>query len=267
MIRVTAALAAALCVPVFAQRPSPAQQSAFIEKARQVALHYSDMLPDFVCTEVIQRSWGEPGILRKNHDSLTMQLSYFQKKESYKLVSSGGLMGAPLGASSSGEFGSALRWIFEPESAAEFRWEKSASVRGTRAAVYSYRVPRDRSRYVLSYGVGENRVDKLVAFHGVLQIAEDTGMTLRLTYEADNIPADFPIRKASNSVDYGYAEVGGRQYLLPARANSQMIHFPNRLLEMRSGAMRQTMFDNETEFRSYRKFEANSTIDFGDGKF
>ena len=132
MIRLAAALgAAALCAPAFARPPSAAEQAAFVEKARQVALRYSDMLPDFVCTEAIHRSWGTLGDLR-GHDAVTVQLTYFQKKENYKFAGAGKAADALFenygGALSGGEFGSALRWIFEPESAAEFRWEKSASI-------------------------------------------------------------------------------------------------------------------------------------------
>ena len=75
MIRLAAAaLAMAVCAPAFAQPPSAAEQTAFIGKAREVALQYSDMLPNFVCTETIHRSFGDSGQVR-HRDTVTVQLT------------------------------------------------------------------------------------------------------------------------------------------------------------------------------------------------
>ena len=259
-----------ICFPAFAQAPSAAEQDALAEKARQVALRYSDLLPDFVCTEIIHRASGDSGQWR-SRDTLTMQLAYFQKKETYTPL----IHGKPVdmdyeaygGAISTGEFGSALRWIFEPDSQAAFHWERSASTHGSRVSVYSYRIDRSHSRYGLVFGSGESRLTRMVGFHGVVDIDGDTGAVLHLTTEADDISADFPIREAHQAVDYQYTDVGGRQYLLPARAEMRLLYFPSRSVEKRQIAVaRLVEFENEVEFRSYRKFATDATIDFGDGK-
>ena len=46
------------------------------------------------------------------------------------------------GAVSSGEFGTMLAHIFDPETGAEFDWEKWATLRGHRMYVFSYSVPK-----------------------------------------------------------------------------------------------------------------------------
>src|ERR1039457_4999983 len=155
MIRFAAAALgmAALGAIASAQAPAAAEQARFLDQARRTALGYSDFLPDFVCTEVIHRSSSDSGVWR-NLDSVTLQLTYANKKENYKVVLAGNkaseadLMSLG-GAISSGEFGSTLRWIFEPESATTFRWQKSAVVRKTPVLVYSYRVTRAHSHFVL----------------------------------------------------------------------------------------------------------------------
>jgi hypothetical protein len=118
-----------------------------------------------VCTEVIQR-YHDPtgernplsgtGVARRiaglvPRDTLTVKLSYFEQKEQHKLTlidekrtdktyeSLGGAIGA-------GEFGGMLHGIFDPSSAASFRWESWKTVRGRRTAVYSYAVEQPGER-------------------------------------------------------------------------------------------------------------------------
>jgi hypothetical protein len=54
-------------------------------------------------------------------------------------------------------------------------------------------------------------------------------------------------------VEYDFANVGGRNYLLPVRSET----------EVHSSEM---WARNKMEFREYRKFSSESTVTFGDGK-
>jgi hypothetical protein len=86
-----------------------------------------------------------------------------------------------------------------------------------------------------------------------VEVDRETGEMLRLTYAADAIPKTYPIHLSTTAVNYDFADVGGKKYLLPASSE----------IEMRSDDM---WARNQTEFREYRKFSADSTINFGDGK-
>lgn len=264
---------AALCIPALsalacAQVPSAEEQARYLDQARAAALGYADFLPDFLCSEVIHRSMGDSGRWR-SLDTLTLQLTYSNKKENYKVVLADGKPSdepyqSLLGATSGGEFGSDLRWIFEPSSAAVFHWEKASVIRKTPVSVYSYRIARAHSQYAVGFGAGVDAQAIRSGFHGSLYIANDTKMVLRLTLESDGIPADFPIRQTSTTVDYGFADVGGRQYLLPAQAETTMLYQPNRSAQREPiRVLRPTMWRNEVEFRSYRKFAVDSAVDFG----
>jgi hypothetical protein len=122
---------AALALP---QRPSESDTAALLERARTVALQYSHSLPDFVCTEVVTRSTGTTGARQpltwSTKDTLTVKLSYFDRRENHKLVL---LDGKPTdrtfdslgGAIGIGEFGGMLDSVFEPPSATTFKWENS----------------------------------------------------------------------------------------------------------------------------------------------
>jgi len=54
-------------------------------------------------------------------------------------------------------------------------------------------------------------------------------------------------------VDYDFADVGGTDYLLPARSET-FLRTP------------QLWVRNDAEFREYRKFSSDSTVTFGLGK-
>jgi hypothetical protein len=72
---------------------------------------------------------------------------------------------------------------------------------------------------------------------------------MRISLEAQNIPASFPVQQAGTVLDYDYAEISGTQYILPLRA----------VVRMRTSKF---LSKNEVEFRMYRKFGAEATIKF-----
>ena len=216
-----------------AQPPSSAEKARFLEEARVAALNYSDVLPDFVCTEVVQRSVSDAGVWR-NLDSLTLQLTYAGKKENYKVVLAGNKVSdqsmlSMSGVISSGEFGSMLRWIFEPSSGTEFHWEKASTVRKTPVWVYSYRVPQAGSHFLLAFESGDEARSMIVGFHGLLEIDRNTNLALHLTQAADDIPPGFAIQGSTTTIDYAYADVGGKQFLLPSQAETDMLYQPSRV--------------------------------------
>lgn len=243
------------------QRPAETDAGALLERSRKAALEYGSLLPDFVCTEVIQRytdpvrrhfqPFGTDWILK---DTLTVRLGYFEHKEDHKLTLIDGhpadrtyeSLGGALGA---GEFGGMLHSIFDPSSAATFRWVSWKNVRRRRAAVYSYVVEQAHSDYVLDSGVPGKPHAATVGYHGELEIDLETGATLSLTYQADNIPTELQWNSVATTVDYNFVVVGGRNYLLPARSET-VIRRP--LMWMR----------NQMEFRDYGKFSTESTVTF-----
>jgi hypothetical protein len=244
-----------------AQKPSDDDAAAIIETSRAKALAYQRSLPDFVCTEIVVRDMQPNGIQRPRpipSETLTVKLSYFQHKEDHKLLL---VDGKPTdrtfeslpGAIGSGEFATTLSAIFEPSSETSFRWESWKTVRGHRAAVYGYTVRVGYSRYLVETNILGRLHKAIVGYHGVLEVDRETGEILHFSYQADNIPQELNLQYVSTMVDYDFADVGGRNYLLPS--HSQTI--------MRSP---QFIVRNEMEFREYRKFSADSVIDFGAGK-
>ena len=240
------------------QRPSDADSAALLEKGRQKALDYAQSLPDFVCAEIIQRyaasAWGAKLGPWVYTDTLTVKLSYSQRTEGHKLEL---IDGKPTnrkfedlgGETSSGEFGGILRTVFDPASQAAFDWDSSKKARNRRIAVYQYAVPAARSPYYVRH----RKTTAIVGLHGTVEIDSETGEVWRLVAIAYDIPQYVDVQFFSSTVEYALASVAGRNYLLPGRSET----------EMHSTEM---WTRNKMEFRNYRKFSADSTIDFGAGK-
>jgi hypothetical protein len=250
-------------------RPSPADQSRSLEIARSTALHYTSALPDFICTEMVERSTSvissyegkRGGSPQGTSDKLAIQLTYFGQTEKYKLLAiNGSPADKPIeslqGLLSGGEFGSMLFRIFDPASAAEFQWKGWTTVAKRRCSVYSYRVERANSHHSVGYrtGAGELRTT-IVGYAGVIALDIQTSTVLRLTLEASDIPAAFKILHSSTAVEYGFTDVGGREYLLPARAETEM----SRSLDSPPST---SYIANTVSFVEYRKFSADANIDF-----
>ncbi len=232
--------------------PSSLEERKIIEDARQYALGYVKRLPDFICTQVTRRYVDPSGLeFWQRDDVITARLTYFEQKEDYKVVL---INSRPTdvsydrlgGSTSTGEFGSLLKEVFDPETRADFRWERWATLRGRRMHVFAYRVLRSNSKWHVSY---ERRLDIVPGYNGLVYVDRDTRAVMRVTLEAQDIPSDFPVQQAGTTLDYDYAEISGQRYILPLRA----------VVRMRAGKF---LSKNEVEFRMYRKFGAEAIIKF-----
>ena len=244
------------------QAPTPQQTAAAIEMSRKVALAYARSLPDFICTQLVHRYIDRvrrPGFITWSAlDTLTIKLSYVDRREDRKLVLVNGKPSeksyADLGgAISAGEFALIQQQIFDPASQAVFTWRRWTRAGKRPAATYLYQVDVSHSRYSLDFLGPAGLTQAIVGYHGTVEVDRETGGVLSLTYIADSIPKTCPIYLSTTTVTYNFAGIGGQQYLLPASSET----------EMRSNGL---WARNLTQFRDYRKFSADSTVHFGDAK-
>jgi hypothetical protein len=245
----------------------PIQSDPVIEAARRWALRYSQTLPDFVCTEFIHRYQNWTGT-DFQFDTLTFRVSFYRQREAYELVArnqrpSHQRVESLNGSITRGEFGSALRLVFDDASAAVFEAQRPKRIEGRAVATYGYAVRLESSRYELEYG--SHRI--VSAYHGSVYIDPSTSRVLRLTTEVDP-PADFPIRQVATTIDYDLRAIGEEQYLLPIRAEVRMFELPSEEVLKRlsrndaATARRGVRYRNIVEFRDYRKFSADSKLTF-----
>ncbi|HEY2857314.1 MAG TPA: hypothetical protein VGJ21_02730, partial [Terracidiphilus sp.] len=246
-------------------------QTKILRAARLYALGYISALPNFICTQVTDRdttrtgaaitqdgSFGVGGLAPKTEvghgpsDQIVEKLTYFSQKENYEVISVNGkkavgLVHAKLtGATSAGEFGTAMSAVFDPHSKTAFGWRRPASLRGRHAFVFAFQVPKEAGIKVSARNQGE---DILAPYHGLVYVDEQTGEVLRITTEFD-MPKDFPIQGANRVVDYRPTEVAGKRYVLPFHSE----------VSMESDGQK---FLNKIEFKDFHRFEVESTLRFG----
>ncbi len=238
--------------------PSPAEQQKVIEEARQYALNYSMSLPDFICLQVTRRYVdphyrpGTEGYWAVS-DRLAEKLSYFDQHEKYEAISHNdtSLFGRTTesfgGALSRGDFGTLLKEIFAPESHAEFQWERWGNLDNHLFYVYTYAIDQAHSKETIDY----NRSQQVTAaYRGEIFIEKGPNVIWRITVEPLP-PASFPVQNIHQQLDYRYTDISGQTFLLPVRG--QVI--------MQADGIGTK---NEIEFRSYRKYSADTSITFDD---
>jgi hypothetical protein len=241
-------------VPVVIPPPNSIEQKQILDQVTEQALNYTENLPNYICTQVTRRHIDPSGTESYSlYDTLQEQLTFFDKKESYKVtmvnnhsVANGDHMQQG-GATSSGEFGTMLREIFEPTSHTQFDWEKWATLRGRRMYVFSFRVEQEFSKYSIMHV--ESRRQIISGYHGLIYADRDTKSIMRITVQCDTIPADFPIQQVALMLDYDFTKIGDQEFLLPLKSD----------LHSRQGKF---LNWNETEFRLYRKFGTESEIKY-----
>lgn len=241
--------------------PSSEEQAQIIDEVRQYALNYSKNLPDYICTLVVRRyaapyPGGKYGGRRGDdpswqlQDTLTVKLSYYEQKEDYKLIL---MNNSPSqmdynkvgGSRSTGDFGTMLREVFEPETEAHFEWDHWGLLRGRKTYVFAYHVAEERSHWHVS----ADQEDTIPAYKGLIYVDQETKQVLRISLEAVDLPPTFPVKQASDTLDYDYQDVGGQQFLLPLK-NKVIIN----------GA--QFLTRNDNEYHLYHKYSADSAVQF-----
>ena len=241
--------------------PSSEEQAAIISDVREYALNYSKNLPDYICTLVVRRyaapiPGGRYGGRRGDDPSwqlqntLTVKLSYFEQKEDYKLIL---VNNTPTqvdynkvgGTRSSGDFGTLLREVFEPATEAHFDWDHWGLLRGRPTYVFAYHVVEERSKW----HVTADRDEIIPAYKGLIYVDQETHQVLRISLDAAEMPPTFPVKQASDTLDYDYQDVGGQQFLLPLK---------NKILINGS----EVLTRNDNEYHLYHKYSAESAIQF-----
>jgi hypothetical protein len=183
-------------------------------------------------------------------DVVSAALVYEDGKESYRDIRINDkpvkkdMLSIP-GSRSTGEFGSTLRDLFSPATAAAFRYRRESTTGGLPASVYDFQVEQPHSHW-------ENRIGGQAvfpAYRGSVWIDRKSHRVLRIEMQARDIPQGFPLDTSEWVVDYAFVRIATGQYLLPVHAEN---------LACFRGAS--TCTRNATDFRNYRKFTSESQI-------
>jgi hypothetical protein len=280
-IRLVSLRLIAILFPVFLLHPVEAQppqltadQIRVLDGVRTQALQYTETLPDFICVQITHRditkqanfgmpfngassSQGPRGPASSVHspadssDLIEERLTFFNQMEHYEVVSVNGRKVAGkehmmfAGAISAGEFGSALRNIFDPRSHATFQWERTAKFTGQSVVVFRYHVPGENGAIAIDRDTDQKI---LAAYSGRLFVNPETMQVLRITSELE-LPIDFPIQTATTTIDYKSVTIAEKTYTLPSRSEVRLKD-------------NSRLYVNQIEFRNYQKFAVESTIHY-----
>ena len=88
-------------------------------------------------------------------------------------------------------------------------------------------------------------------YHGSVFVDPPTGEVWRISNEANEIPEDLETRSIATVISYQPVTIGTANYLMPSQATM--------LMGAKSNSIR-----NELSFQGFQKFEAGSTITFGE---
>jgi hypothetical protein len=112
---------------------------------------------------------------------------------------------------------------------------------------FTYTISQNRSQYHII--VKDEHLDIVTGYHGLVEVDKDAHAILRLTVVADTIPPDFPIRAASETLDYDFADISGHSFLLPLKG--ELLSDTGEYLTR-----------NILEFHMYRKYSAESEVKY-----
>jgi hypothetical protein len=240
--------------------PSSVEQGKILDDVRQYVANYDNSLPDFICLEIEQRSIAPNHGGRSGNapsfrllDTITSKITYYQHQEKKEPILNGsrpvsGEYEKLGGATSRGDFETALKMLFDPATHTRFEWARWTTWRTRLTMVFSYQVSQDRSQYRI--GTGEHQVERITAYSGEVFVdAQEPHAVTRLTSKAEDIPVDFPIQRAETILDYKSVDIGGQVFLLPY--DGQV------LMDSADG-----MSKNDNRFDFYRKYEVGSSITF-----
>ncbi len=184
--------------------PSPAEQTAAINAIREYALSYTKSLSNYTATLTIKHTTLPRNAVNDPSIQTTVteeQLTFLDGRE---------IANPPLGTLQR-QVGDLLRIIFEPETAAELRWSRAASVDGHKVDVLSFRVPQSNGYIVSDGGRGT-----LVPFGGFVFADVQTHAVLRIQMKCTIPPGSNSDQNVELTLDYKGAQVGGREVILPA---------------------------------------------------
>jgi hypothetical protein len=224
--------------------------AGLVRRAAEAAFEFNEKLPSFICDQFVRRY--ESRTLKpewKLKDRVQLELAYTKGKEEYRNIRINGKLlkkGSPedSGSWSMGDFGTTLMSIFTSARPEDFRLRGDSEAAGIRAKVFDFSVPKERSQWTIRYGYAVKP-----AHEGALWIDPESARVLRIEMSSRRLPANYDIDKVEMTVDYGWVDIAGTQYLLPVRSEN---------LACFRGTF--TCTRNEIEFRNYRKFEVESQV-------
>lgn len=223
-----------------------------LQGGRESAAAYSAGLPDFLAQQATTRFFRSSVIEQwQKLDVVTADVAYRNGKETYSnFAVDGRPRSQPVdqsGAWSTGEFGTTLEDLLGASTDAKFKLRGQERVAGLNTVAFDFVVSEGNSSWEL---VAPDQRRFKPGYEGTVWIDRESKRVVKIEQRALGIPSDFPISKVETTLQYGFAAIEAKTYLLPA--GGEYVACVN------GGACTR----NVIEFRNFRKFEAESKVKF-----
>ncbi len=204
---------------MLSQAQSDDPETALLGKVRARVAENLTRLPNFTCTETIQRSmWFKHEATPQMVDTVRLEVAYVQHKELYGWPGAARIDQTDIsklagGSVGNGYFALFLNNIFRVQTTT-FHFVGRTKLDGNDALQYDYNVPKSAGAYRLRSAKG----DALVGYHGSFWVLDGTVDPVRINVVADEVPSDIGFSAATSQLNYGAVAIGDNTYMLPQNA-------------------------------------------------
>jgi hypothetical protein len=225
-----------------------------IAAAREEAENFTDTLPNFLVQQhTLRYVSGTNPPQWTAVDNVTADVVCVDGKEDYRNIKINGRLSKDpaekSGTWSTGEFVTTQRDILSPMSAATFTKRGTDRISGRTTLVYNFSVKQPFSHWQV-HARDEGKIYR-PGYKGTMWIDQETSRVMRIEQQSLSFPGDFPFDKVELVLEYDFVRIDTKLHLLP-------VHSENLMCQRGSNQCSR----NEINFRNYRKFGAESKIEF-----
>ena len=234
--------------------PTAATADPVIAAAREEATNFTASMPNFLVLQHTLRYMSATNPPDWNAlDTVSADVVCVNGQEEYRNIKINGRpTKAPAektGAWSTGEFVTTQQDILSPMTAAQFTKRGTDRIGGRTVLVYNFSVKQPFSHWQV-HASDEGKIYR-PGYKGSMWIDQETNRVMRIEQQSLSFPGDFPFDKAEIILEYDFVRIDNKMFLLP-------VHSENMICQRGSNNCSR----NEINFRNYRKFGAESKIDF-----
>ncbi|HKE21102.1 MAG TPA: hypothetical protein VKB88_01865 [Bryobacteraceae bacterium] len=236
-----------------ARTGAPLTDEQLIAEARAASSRFTSGLPNFLADQSTRRYFNSsvPASWQLI-DDVGAEVAYVDGKEDYRKITVDG-QPTPLppqmtGSWSTGEFGTTLEALMAPQTQASFHRRAEDRIGSRAAVVFDFQVTQANSHWTI---VAPDQRSFQPPFEGSIWVDRETARVLRIEERTTFMPADFPFTKAESTLEFAWARIDQKSYLMPSTAEN--------LACMRGSG---TCSKNTIAFKNYRRFTADSKVIF-----
>ncbi len=213
-------------------------------------------MPNYTCLQTVERYQRFPNAKTESLiDVLRLEVAYVTGRELYGWPGSTQFEDTELreivttGAFSTGSFVLHARAIFLGDGTT-FRFGGEEELEGKPALRFDYDTAQFRSGYQIRNP--RKRIGAVVAYHGSIWAQRENFELLRISVEADEIPDEIEIVKATDRLEYQFVRIGSGNALLPWQSEVQITDNRGRTSI------------NKTRLSRCKQYSGESTLSFDD---